>query len=83
MEYNSSRNVSKHLDDFEYKSKIRSSIISAILFMILSNKVSYKILYIITSSISQSISVIDDEENPLFLGTIIMAVVIAIIVFVM
>ena len=83
MGYNSSRNVSKHLDDFEYKSKIRSSIISAILFMILSNKVSYKILDIITSSISQSISVIDDEENPLFLGTIIMAVVIAIIVFVM
>jgi len=81
MGYNSSG--SKHIDDFEYKSKIRSSIISAILFMILSNKVSYKILDIITSSISQSISVIDDEENPLFLGTIIMAVVIAIIVFVM
>ena len=48
----------------------------------LSHTVSYKILDLIIKVFSNSIDIIDENENPLILGTIIMAFLTAIIIFI-
>ena len=69
------------LADFEYKNKLKSSVIAFILFIVLSNKVSYKILDLIVKLFSQSIEVMDETETPIFLGVFIMAMIIAVVIF--
>ena len=74
-------NDDKKLQDFQYKNKLRSGIISFILFLVLSNKVSYKVLNVILSAFNNSIQVIDDDENPLMLGTVILGIIFGLIIF--
>lgn len=69
-------------NDFQYKNKFKSAVYVFVLFILLSNKVSYRILDIIVKVFSNSIDVIDENENPVFLGYFIMAFLMALIVFV-
>jgi len=72
----------KKMDDFQYMYKLRSAVCVFILFLLLSNKVAYKVLDIIAKVFSNNINIIDDQENPQFMGTFIMAVIIAFVIFV-
>ena len=67
--------------NFQYVNKFKSALYAAILFIILSHKVAYKILDLIIKVFISSIEVIDEDENPQILGTIIMALIIGFIVF--
>lgn len=67
---------------FQYKNKFKSAVYVFVLFVLLSNKVSYKILDLIVQVFSSSIEVIDENENPVFLGYFIMALIMSLIVFV-
>lgn len=60
----------------------RTAIYVFFLFIILSNPVSYKILDIIVKSFFNNIEVIDEDENPVFIGTLIMAVLMTIIIII-
>ena len=71
-----------NLDDFQYMNKLRSAVYAFVLFLLLSNKVAYKVLDIIAKVFSNNVSIIDDQENPQFMGTFIMAVIIALVVFI-
>ena len=63
-------------NSFQYGSKFKSGVYAALLFLLLSQKVSYKILDLIMKVFSNRIDVIDEMDNPHFIGTLIMAVVI-------
>lgn len=65
----------------EYSTKFRSAIYAAILFILLSHRVSYKILDIILKMFTSRLEAIDEEENPVLMGTIIMAGLIGLIIF--
>lgn len=73
--------VKKKNIDFQYGNKFRSAVYAAVFFILLSQKVSYKILDLILKVFSHRIDVIDDDDNPQFIGTIIMAFVIGMIIF--
>jgi hypothetical protein len=64
-----------------YDSKFRSAVYAFFLFIILSNQVSYKILDLIVKVFVNNITIIEDD-NPHFIGTIIMATVIAIVILI-
>jgi uncharacterized membrane protein (DUF106 family) len=65
----------------QYGSKFRSALYAAVLFILLSQKVSYKILDLIMKVFSNRIDIVDEMDNPHFIGTLIMAVVVGIIIF--
>lgn len=67
--------------DFQYGNKFRSGLYAAILFILLSQRVAYKILDLIVKVFSNRVDVIDDDDNPQFIGTIIMALLIGIVIF--
>jgi len=68
--------------DFQYISKFKSAIYASILFIVLSHKVAYKVLDLIIKVFTHNVEVIDENDNPLMLGTFIFAVLIAIVVFI-
>lgn len=77
-----SKNKQKNEDDsFQYKNKIKSGLYAFVLFSILSQKVSYKILDLIVKVFSNKIEVVDENENPLFLGIIIMSSICGLTIF--
>ena len=76
------KNKVEGLRDFQYSNKFKSAIIAFLLFIILSNKLSYKVLNLILTSFNNNIQIIDEDENPLFLGTIMLGVIVGIIIFI-
>jgi len=69
--------------DFYYSMKLRTSIIGFILFLILSSQLSYKILQTIFLHINNNPLIILNEKNkPTFISKLIMAFIIAIILFI-
>lgn len=70
------------LGEFQYVNKFKSALYAFILFIILSHKVAYKILDLIIKVFTNNIDVIDENDNPIMLGTIIMAFLVAIIIFI-
>ncbi len=77
--------IEKKVDDiggFQYVNKFKSAIYAFILFILLSHKVAYKILDLIIKVFTNNVEVIDENENPLLLGTFIMATLMAIIIFI-
>jgi hypothetical protein len=67
---------------FQYVNKFKSALYAAILFVVLSHKVAYKVLDLIIKVFISSIEVIDGDENPQILGTIIMSLIIGIFIFI-
>lgn len=82
IEKNVGESKKKNLGDFQYMHKLRSAVCAFILFIVLSNKVAYKVLDLIAKVFSNNLHIIDDQENPQFMGTFIMAVIIAFVIFV-
>jgi hypothetical protein len=72
----------KNIGDFQYVNKFKSALYVFILFIILSHKVAYKVLDIILKVFTNNIEVIDNNENPMILGTIIMSFILAFIIFI-
>lgn len=72
----------RKLEEFQYSRKIKLGVIASLLFLILSNKVAYKILDIIVNVFTNNVRVIDDNECPQILGTMIMSVIIGIVIFI-
>ena len=69
--------------DFYYSMKLRTAIIGFILFLCLSSNVSYQVLQTIFLNINNNPSIILNEKNkPTFLSKLIMASIIAIILFI-
>ena len=63
--------------------KLRTAVISFILFIILSSQVSYKVLQTIFIHINNNPQIILNEKNkPTFLSKLIMASIIAILLFI-
>lgn len=73
---------SKKLEDFQYSRKLKLGIIASVLFLLLSNKVAYKILDIIVNVFTYNIRVIDDNECPQIIGTMIMSIIIGVFIFI-
>jgi hypothetical protein len=73
-------NVKTKNSDFQYSNKFRSGIYAAVLFILLSQKVSYKILDLVVKAFYNKIDIIDDD-NPQFIGTIIMAILVGLMIF--
>ena len=67
--------------EFQYVNKFKSAIYTFVLFIILSHKVAYKVLDLIIKVFTHNIEVIDENDNPMILGTLIMAVLFALIIF--
>lgn len=65
----------------EYSTKFKAAIYAAILFILLSQNVSYKILDLIVKLFTQRLDVIDEDNNPQIIGTIILALIIGLIIF--
>lgn len=66
----------------EYSTKFKSAVYAAVLFILFSHKVAYKILDVILKLFSNRIEVIDDDEVPQLLGTLILAALIGFIIFI-
>jgi hypothetical protein len=66
---------------FQYVSKFKSALYASVLFILLSHKVAYKVLDLILKVFTNSIEVIDDNENPQILGSIFMALIVGLVVF--
>lgn len=73
---------SDKLDDFQYARKLTSAVYAFLLFFILSQKASYKVLDIIAKVFTNNLLIIDENENPQFMGTLIMSFITAIIIFI-
>ena len=71
-----------NIEDFQYSRKLRSAIYVFILFSLLSQKVSYKILDIIVKVFSNTIDITDDNDNPTFIGTVGMATICSMFIFI-
>jgi hypothetical protein len=76
-----SANVKTKNSDFQYRNKFRSGIYATVLFILLSQKVSYKILDLVIKVFYNRIDIIDSDDTPQFIGTIIMALLVGIIIF--
>lgn len=72
----------KKIEDFQYSRKIKLGVIAALLFLLLSNKVAYKILDIVINVFTNNVRVIDDNECPQIMGTMIMSLIVGIIIFI-
>lgn len=69
--------------DFYYSMKLRTAIIGFILFLVLSSKISYQVLQTIYLNINNNPLIIINEKNkPTFISKLIMATIIAIILFI-
>jgi len=69
--------------EFMYSMKLRTAIIGFILFLLLSTQVSYKILQTIFNNFFHNQSLIlNEKNNPTFFSKLIMASIIAIILFI-
>jgi len=68
--------------EFQYVSKFKSAIYAFILFILLSHRVAYKVLDLIIKVFTSNVEVIDENDNPLILGTFIFAVIIALVIFI-
>ena len=69
--------------DFYYSMKLRTAIIGFILFIVFSSNISYQVLQTIFLNINNNPSIILNEKNkPTFLSKLIMATIIAIILFI-
>jgi len=71
-------NKQKKLPDFEYKMKFKSAIYGFILFLLLSNNTAVKILGMIFNN---SLQLLNDKNEPSILAKIIMASIIAFVLF--
>jgi|LakMenE18May11ns_1017448.scaffolds.fasta_scaffold9936074_5 hypothetical protein len=67
--------------DFLYGLKLRTAIIGAVLYLILSTKVSFKIMNLLFSVLINNFEVINEKNEPTFIAKLIMASIIAIILF--
>ena len=74
----------EEITDFHYKLKLRTAVIGFILYLLLSTTTSFKILSLIFNQfISSSYTTIINEKNePTFFSKLIMAFIIAIILFI-
>lgn len=68
--------------EFQYINKFKSAAYAFVLFILLSHKVAYKILDLIIKVFTNSVEVIDEMENPMMLGTLVMAVIMSLIIFI-
>jgi hypothetical protein len=69
--------------DFYYSMKLKMALIGFILFIILSSKLSYKILQTIFLSFNNNPLIILNEKNkPTFISNLIMAFILATILFI-
>ena len=69
----------KKLPDFEYKMKLKAAIIGAVFYLLLSTQTAFKIMGIIFNN---SLKLLNDKNEPSILARIIMAFIIAIILFI-
>ncbi len=68
--------------DFFYSLKLRTAIIGFLLYLLLSGKTAFRVLNIIISSIVNNIEIINEQKEATILARIIMAIIIAIILFI-
>lgn len=69
--------------DFMYSMKLRTAIIGFILFLLLSSPISYQVLQTIFNNFYDNQSlIINEKNNPTFFSKLIMASIIAIILFI-
>lgn len=73
---------SKKMPNFEYVNKFKSAAIGFVLFIVLSHNVSYKVLDLILKTFNSNILIIDSSGQPQILGTLIFAIIIAVILFI-
>ncbi len=69
--------------DFMYSMKLRTAIIGFILFLLLSSPISYKVIQTIFNNFyDNQYIIINEKNNPTFFSKLIMAFIIAIILFI-
>jgi len=68
--------------DFYYTLKLRTAIIGFILYLLLSSNTAFKVLNIILSVFINNLNIINDQKEISFIGKLIMAIIIAIILFI-
>ena len=68
--------------DFNYTLKLRTAIIGFVLYLLLTTTTSFKILHLILMTAFNNIDIINDKNEPSFLAKLIMAIIIAIILFI-
>jgi len=75
-------NEKKEKIPFLYVLKLKTAIYGFVLYLLLSSITSFKVLNLIIKNIfNNSIELLNDKNEPSFLGKIIMAFIIAIILF--
>jgi len=68
--------------NFYYTLKLRTAIIGFILYLLLSSNIAFKILNLIISTFINNIEIINEQKEPSFIAKFIMAIIIAIILFI-
>lgn len=68
--------------DFFYTLKLRTALIGFLLYLLLSGKTAFRILNIIVSAIVNNVEIINEQKEATLLARIIMATIIAIILFI-
>ena len=71
-----------YLIHFNYKLKLRTAIIGFVLYLALSTTTAFKVLQVVVSSFFNNIEILNEQNEPSFLSKLIMAVIIAIILFI-
>jgi hypothetical protein len=69
-------------NDFFYTLKLRTALIGFVLYLILSGKTAFRVLNLIISSIVNNVEIINEQKEVTLLARIIMAFIIAIILFI-
>ena len=72
----------KEKKDFLYSMKLRTAIIGFILYLLLSSTLAFKILQLIFSNIFNNFEIINEKNEATILSKLIMASIIAIILFI-
>lgn len=68
--------------EFYYTLKIRTAILGFILYLILSSNIAFKILNLLFSVLINNFEIINEKNEVTFIAKLIMATIIAIILFV-
>ena len=68
--------------DFFYTLKLRTALIGFVLYLILSGNTAFRVLNLIISSIVNNVEIINEQKEVTLLARIIMAFIIAIILFI-
>lgn len=68
--------------DFFYTLKLRTALIGFVLYLILSGKTAFRVLNLIISSIVNNVEIINEQKEVTLLARIMMAFIIAIILFI-